>query len=246
MKHVFSLLFWAYFVISTMVLFWVAFGIFCLTAPFDSNRRALHRFSCWWGHHYMWVCPYWHSTLHGRDLIPNEAAMLVANHQSNGDVLLLYGLNRHFKWVSKSELFKVPFMGWNMVINQYVRLVRGDRQSIAKMMQDCRNHLANGSSIMMFPEGTRSRDGELRPFKLGAFSLAIETGVPIVPIVLDGTMKALPVSGYVIDASERLQFTVQVLPPISPDEFPDRPEALMEMVRDRMTQGLVVLRANTP
>ena len=232
--------------VSCAVLFWVALLIWCVTVPFDPQRRVLHRFSCFWGHHYVWVCPYWTATFTGREHIPNTAAMMVSNHQSLGDILLLYGLNRHFKWVSKASIFKLPFIGWNMVLNRYVRLVRGDRRSIVRMMKDCRSHLDEGSSILMFPEGTRSRNGNIKAFKPGSFTLAKKANVPIVPIVIDGTGEALPKSGYLIGADQRLHFTVRVLPPISPEDFPDDLNTLSDYVRDQMVQTLNQIRENTP
>ena len=172
--------------------------------------------------------------------------MLVANHQSLGDILLLYGLNRHFKWVSKASIFKLPFIGWNMVLNRYVRLVRGDRRSIMQMLKDCREHLQEGSSILMFPEGTRSRDGEIRAFKSGSFTLARNANVPIVPIVLEGTGEALPKSGYIISAGKRLHFTVRILPAVHPQDFPESTEALTDKIRDQMVDTLTQIRENTP
>ena len=99
------------------------------------------------------------------------------------DILVVYGLFRPFKWVSKAELFRVPVVGWNMWLNDYVPVLRGDRESIREMMDRCRAHLARGAPVMIFPEGTRSRDGRLGSFKDGAFRLAIEAGCPVIPIV---------------------------------------------------------------
>ena len=246
MKHVLSLLFWAYVMVSCALLFWVALLIWLICLPFDPQRRVLHRFSCWWGYHYVRVCPYWSASFSGREHITNEAAMIVSNHQSLGDILLLYGLNRHFKWVSKSSIFKLPFIGWNMVLNRYVKLVRGDRRSIVQMLKDCQAHLDEGSSILMFPEGTRSRSGDIKPFKPGSFTLARKANVPIIPVVIDGTGEALPKSGYLIGAGKRLHFTVRVLPPIPPEAFPDDLKTLSEQVRTQMKETLVQIREKTP
>lgn len=243
-KKLFSLLFWAYMVVSCVVLFWAALVIWLVTLPFDPLRRCVHQFSCFWGYHYIQLCPFWSSKIEGRENIPKGAAMLVANHQSLGDILLLYGLKRHFKFVSKSSIFKVPIVGWNMRLNRYISLVRGDRRSILKMFQECREHLEEGSSILMFPEGTRSSDGNIRPFKPGSFTLAKKAMVPIVPIVLDGTHDALPKSGYVLNTGQHLM--VRVLPPIAPEDFPDSVEELIEKVRGQMVEALVQIRENTP
>jgi 1-acyl-sn-glycerol-3-phosphate acyltransferase len=94
--------------------------------------------------------------------------------------------------VSKIEIFRVPLIGWNMALNRYIKLKRGDIESVAQMLRECEMHLDEGSSIFMFPEGTRSPDGKVKAFKLGAFQLAREKKVPILPIVISGTNKALP------------------------------------------------------
>ena len=167
--------------------------------------------------------------------------MMVANHQSLGDILVLFGVKRHFKWVSKASVFNLPFIGWNMSLNAYVRLVRGDRASIDAMLGDCRAHLGAGSAIMMFPEGTRSRDGEIKAFKHGAFSLASEMKVPVVPIVVTGTMDALPKSGWIMRNGRRLDLRVRVLTPVDSTAFDDA-EALREHVRTLMVRELEVMR----
>lgn len=246
MQSVYSFLFWTYFILSCVVLFFVALLLWCLTAPFDTRRTHLHAFSCWWGYHYLQIWPFCTLDITGREHLPTGPALLVPNHQSLGDILLLYGLKSHFKWVSKSSVFRVPFIGWNMRLNQYVGLERGDRKSIVRMLQSCREHLRNGSAILMFPEGTRSRDGTLRPFKPGAFSLAMSEGVPIVPIVLDGTHDALPKTGMTIHTRKRATLSVRVLPPIMPEDFPESTQELSDRVREDMRHILSNLRANTP
>src|SRR5207247_1581709 len=129
---------------------------------------------------------------------PGTTYVMVANHQSFLDILVLFRLFVHFKWVSKIEMFRLPCIGWNMSLNRYVRLRRGDRQSVVEMMNTCEQRLAEGSSIMMFPEGTRSADGRLKAFKPGAFVLAQRARVAILPIVVEGTANALPKHGFVL------------------------------------------------
>jgi 1-acyl-sn-glycerol-3-phosphate acyltransferase len=174
----------------------------------------------------------------GREKIrPDVAYVMVANHQSLLDILILFRLFRHFKWVSKVENFRIPFIGWNMILNRYIKLRRGDRASVVNMMQACEQALAEGNSIMMFPEGTRSMDGRLRAFKPGAFALAQRMGVPLLPIVLEGTGNALPKRGFVLQG--RHQIRIRVLEEISPETFATvKLEELVERVRNRFAQEL--------
>ena len=107
-----------------------------------------------------------------------------------------------------------------MSLNRYIKLKRGDRQSIVQMMRECQRALAQGSSIMMFPEGTRSPTGHMRGFKPGAFEIAIKTQTPIQPLVIDGSADALPRRGFVLQG--RHPISVTVLDEIPAAEFGDR------------------------
>jgi 1-acyl-sn-glycerol-3-phosphate acyltransferase len=189
-------LFWSYFVLSMPFLFAVALPLWLLTLPFDRNGRILHLFTCFWGGHYVFINPMWRMNVEGRQHVDRRRAYVYcANHQSSGDVPVLFGLFLPYKFVSKHTNFRAPFLGWNMSLNRYVRLVRGDTKSVAAMMAECRGWLDRGVSVMMFPEGTRSRTGHMLPFKAGAFTLAKQAGVPVVPIVIDGTFQAVPPDG---------------------------------------------------
>lgn len=212
-KRVVSILFWAFLTISSIVLFPIAVVIWVVTVAFDRRLVLLHRFTCFWASLYTWFNPVWPVTIEGRDKIrPRTTYVMVANHLSLIDILVLFRLFRHFKWVSKIENFKVPFIGWNMSMNRYIKLRRGDRESIVQMMEACERTLGQGSSIMMFPEGTRSTTGEMRPFKPGAFELAKTTGTPILPIAISGTADALPKRGFVLQGRHPIR--IEVLDPI--------------------------------
>jgi len=218
MRAVLSTLFWAFLVGSSFLLFPVALAIWALTLPFDPRLRALHLFTCFWGSLYTWVNPAWPVRISGRERIRrDETYVMVANHQSLLDILVLFRLFVHFKWVSKIENFRIPLIGWNMRLNRYIRLRRGDRTSVVQMLTQCRETLAAGSSVMIFPEGTRSPDGRLRAFKSGAFLLAKTAGRPILPIVVEGTASALPKRGFVLQGRHRIR--IAILDPIPPESF---------------------------
>ncbi len=217
-----SLLFWAFLVVTSVLLFPVAVAIWLVTMPFDPRKVVLHRFTCFWASLYTWFNPAWPVWVSGRERVrPGVAYVMVANHQSLLDILVMFRLFRHFKWVSKIENFRVPFVGWNMRLNRYIQLVRGDKQSIGAMMSDCSRTLDEGNSIMMFPEGTRSPDGHLKAFKHGAFTLAQASGCPILPIVVEGTSRALPKRGFVLQG--RHPITIRVLDEIPHAAIADRP-----------------------
>jgi 1-acyl-sn-glycerol-3-phosphate acyltransferase len=217
-----SVLFWAFLAVTSIGLFPIAVLVWALTAPFDRRKRALHQFTCFWASLYTWFNPVWRVHVEGREKIrPGVAYVMVANHQSLLDILVMFRLFAHFKWVSKIENFRVPFIGWNMVLNGYVKLRRGNTQSIGEMMSACSRLLDEGNSIMMFPEGTRSPDGKLRAFKHGAFTLAQGSGCPILPILVEGTANALPKRGFVLRG--RHAISLRVLDEIPHEKLTDRP-----------------------
>jgi 1-acyl-sn-glycerol-3-phosphate acyltransferase len=217
-----SILFWAFLASTSILLFPVALVIWAVTAPFDPRKRLLHQFTCFWASLYSWFNPAWRVHVEGREKIRPEATyVMVANHQSLLDILVLFRLFAHFKWVSKIENFRIPFIGWNMRLNGYVQLKRGDKQSIGEMMAASARVLDEGSSIMMFPEGTRSPDGRLRAFKHGAFTLAQGNGCAILPILIEGTANALPKRGFVLQGRHPIR--ICVLDEIPHAKLRDRP-----------------------
>jgi 1-acyl-sn-glycerol-3-phosphate acyltransferase len=237
-RRVLSFFFWIFLVVSSLLLFPVALLIWLVTFPFDRKLSLLHQFTCFWASLYTWLSPVWRVRVEGREKIrPGAAYVMVANHQSLLDILVLFRLFAHFKWVSKIENFRVPCIGWNMWLNRYIPLTRGSRESVAQMMQLCEERLREGSSIMMFPEGTRSPDGRLQAFKPGAFTLAQRTKRPLLPIVVEGTSKALPKRGFVLQG--RFPIRVRVLDEIPYSEFANQPvEAVTESLRNRFAREL--------
>jgi 1-acyl-sn-glycerol-3-phosphate acyltransferase len=133
------------------------------------------------------------------------------------DILVLYHLFVPYKWVSKKENFRIPIIGWNMRLNDYLEIHRGQKSSYGKLMEKVRQCLGMGSSVLIFPEGTRYPGGHLGPFKEGAFRMALENKSDIIPIILDGTARALPKRGAILTGFTRIN--VKVLTPISYHTF---------------------------
>ena len=142
-----SLVFWAFLTLSSLVLFPVAVVIWAVTLPFDRRRVVLHQFTCFWASLYTWCNP--GLARHRRRAASRSADdstyVMVANHRSLLDILVLFRLFGHFKWVSKVENFRVPCIGWNMTLNGYMKLRRGDAASIGEMMAACERLLARAT-----------------------------------------------------------------------------------------------------
>jgi 1-acyl-sn-glycerol-3-phosphate acyltransferase len=236
MLGVFSVAYWVFIVLTCPVFFAGALLVRLVTLPFDRRRIALHMFSSAWAVFYVYINPLWRLHITGRDILPSRApAVLVANHASLIDIVVLFGLFKPFKWVSKQEMFRVPLIGWNMHLNDYVPLRRGSPESIRRMMAHCARHLATGSPVMIFPEGHRTPDGRLKPFKLGAFTLATRHNVPVIPIAVQGTGRALPRHGLIL--RDHVRARVQVLPALDPAAFPS-PEALRDAAHASIAAAL--------
>ena len=210
-----SVAYWALIFVTCPIFFVGALIVWALTLPFDRRKVVLHLYSCLWATFYVKINPLWRLDVTGRENLPwRGPAVIVANHASLIDILVLFALYRPFKWVSKIEVFKIPFVGWNMRLNGYVPLLRGDKDSIVEMLARCDELLAKGNPVLFFPEGTRSPDGQLKAFKNGAFDLAVKHGVPLIPVAVHGTAEALPKHGLVL--RENVKARVEILEPMDP------------------------------
>lgn len=243
MTALFSLVYWAFLIITAAVLFVGALVIWLVTLPFDPTRKLLHRYTCWWSALYVRCIPGCRIVVEGREKItPGVAYVLVANHQSLTDVMALGALAIPFKWVSKKEVFGIPFIGWNGRLNQYVSVDRGNVRSVRQTMDECRGWLQRGVSLMMFPEGTRSKDGEMHPFHNGSFRLAAESSCPVVPIVVNGTFPIY--QGWKVKAFPGT-ISIRVLDPVTVEEAGGKPNQLCDLVFERMQKELAEMRGKS-
>ncbi|MEZ5228400.1 MAG: lysophospholipid acyltransferase family protein [Acidimicrobiales bacterium] len=172
---------------------------------------------------------------------PRRPYVVVANHESFVDILLISHLPFEMKWMSKETFFKYPLVGWMMRLAGDIRLDRGDKASAADALVQSRDRLDKHVSVMIFPEGTRSKTGELQRFKDGAFRLAIESGAPILPLAVIGTRDALIKHDWRFGYS---QAEVRVLDPLSTDGLgPDDVASLRETTRSTIAAALDEMRS---
>lgn len=205
---------WVWFETVALVILATPFAaiLFALTAPFDKGRYAAGRFFRLLGVLSVKLNPLWKFSVSGtmiRD--PRRPYVAVSNHESYADIFLISHLPWEMKWMSKETMFKIPCFGWMMRMAGDIQVVRGDRKSVVLAMRAARDRVSKKVSVMMFPEGTRSRDGELLPFKDGAFRLAIETQSPILPLVVAGTRDCMAKGTF---RFQKARARVRVLAPI--------------------------------
>lgn len=161
--------------------------------------------------------------------------IFMANHVSNADPpLLIPALPRRTSVLVKKELFRVPLLGPAMRMAKLVAIDRANKEAAIASVRNAAGVIQSGIDMTVFPEGTRSRDGRLLPFKKGPFYMAMETGVPIVPVTILGTFEILPKGRFSIHPGAA---TFVFHPPVEASSFPDR-DALMTAVRDQIAAAL--------
>jgi 1-acyl-sn-glycerol-3-phosphate acyltransferase len=204
--------------------------------PFDRKRKINHRQCFWWSNALIGFNPYWRLKVKGLENIdPKKAYIVVANHQSLADIIVMYKTRMQFKWVAKESLFKVPFIGWCLSLTKHIKLSRGSFGSVKKVYREAAYWLKNGLSVVFFPEATRSRTGKIGEFQNGAFKLAIQEKKPILPVVIDGTREAIPRGSWVFKA--RVNGKLTVLPPVEtknllPKDFVFLKDAVHKSIED--------------
>lgn len=144
-------------------------------------------------------------------------AIIVANHLSSLDVLIIGGfLDRDYRWLAKSELFRVPFSGWYLSLAGHIKVHRGESARVRnrRIKEQVARAVGEGASVLYFPEGTRSRDGRLKPFQLGAFLAAVRNDLPVLPLVVRGTHELLEFGANDLAVKANRHCSVTVLPPV--------------------------------
>lgn len=201
-----------------------------LNQPRDG--RAVHRAASRWGRHVIKLMPGWKVTVTGRENLPPDGTpmVIVANHESMADIWAMYYLGVQFRWLSKDSVFRLIMVGRAMKWANYVPVNRKSRESGAEAMRASADRLRQGLCMFFFPEGTRSPDGKLRDFKLGAFKLARDSQVPVLPIAIHGAGELLR-KGSKIPA-DHAHVRITVLKPLPPPAAGEEVDGYAARVRD--------------
>jgi 1-acyl-sn-glycerol-3-phosphate acyltransferase len=240
-----SLWVWLMFGIATLVTFPIMLLLYLLTVWKDPGRYLVGRAFRQIGVLTFKVNPLWTVRISGARIEnPRHPYVVVSNHESFADILLLCNLPWEMKWMSKVEILRIPYLGWMMSLAGDIPVDRGSRESAGKAMEKSRNTLKNRVPVMIFPEGTRSTTDEMLPFKDGAFRLAIKTGVPILPLALIGTRDALAKHDWRFG---RADAHVRVLPPVEVTGYTLKTvDTLKEQVRKMIDDARKDMRGEQP
>jgi 1-acyl-sn-glycerol-3-phosphate acyltransferase len=237
---------WIWVTTAGVALVWLPFlcVVYAVTVPFDRSRYTVGR---WFRRGAMVAValnPLWRFRTSGYRLSnPRRPYVAVSNHESLADIFLISHLPWEMKWLAKDTIFRLPIMGWMMRLAGDVPVTRTVRSSRAEALDQCRKRLETGASVMIFPEGTRSATGQLLPFKDGAFRLAVELGLPILPMAVAGTRGAMKKGSLLFGRSLA---EVRVLEPIPTEgldlkdvpKLRDRVREQIQAERDRLEREL--------
>jgi len=218
-----------------------------LAIPFLGRRKAFFTYGPLFARGMAWFChvPF---NLQGWEQLPEEirdgrqSVIFMSNHESQLDPpILVAALPVPAVYIAKQELKYVPFIGWAGWAAGVIFIDRGDRERAIRSIHEAASQIRGGKNVVIFPEGTRSRTGEMLPFKKGGFALALDAGVPIIPMATVGGHDVLP------PGSLRIRpgcYNLRVGPPVHPAEHRDR-EALMKEVRQRIEQLVEAARGES-
>lgn len=213
MNLIISLMIWIAGAAITAAAFFSSVVIKYWPLPVRERERLVHAQCFWWSDTLISLNPFWKLKVEGRENIDQKKTyVVVANHQSLADIIIIYQTHMYFKWVAKEELLKVPFIGGLLWVNDHVLVSREELGSIKEVYRKAAEWLKAGVSMLFFPEGTRSSTDEMGEFKNGAFKLAIKAGAPILPVYIGGTREAIPKGGFIFKT--KVSGRLVVLPPI--------------------------------
>jgi 1-acyl-sn-glycerol-3-phosphate acyltransferase len=237
-----SIVIWLIGITFIVVFFPITFLVWLAVLPFDRNRSVTHWMLIYQTVIVSHIIPIWNIKVEGRGKAKaGSTYIIISNHQSLLDILLINCLRYRFKWISKIENTRLPVLGWYLKMADYITVDRGNEESKEKMLAEAFSCLKKGISIMLFPEGTRSADREIGFFRRGAFQLAITSGVPILPVLMDGTGGILPKHGLIFGGFHKI--TLRVLDPVEPEKFgTDNYDELATKIREMMKEELYELR----
>ena len=234
MRFFLSILIWTAGTIITASAFLASLLIKIMPFPISNRAKLVHAQCFWWSDALISLNPFWKLKVEGLENIdPNKTYVIVANHQSFADIIIIYQTRTYFKWVAKKELLKIPFIGGLLWVNDHVLLSREDMGSIKEVYREAAEWLRRGVSMLFFPEGTRSDTDDMGEFKNGAFKLAIKERKSILPVYIGGTREAIPKGGWIFKT--KVSGRIVVLPPIDVTGFKTADfEALRDLTRDKL------------
>lgn len=206
-----------------------------LSLVFDRSGNTIHSLARLWGRSLLFLSGVSVDISGVEHFLTDRPQILFSNHQGAFDILVLQAfIPVQFRWVAKKSLFKIPIIGWSMSLAGYVSIEREKPSSAYRSIEAAAEKVKHGTSVLIFPEGTRSAQDKLLPFKRGGFLIAMKSGVPIVPISIKGTSNIMKRGSFLI-RPERVKVIVnKSISTIETDE-----KILMSDVKKAIEHGLL-------
>ena len=228
---------WQYLIAWPLLMVLTVFtAVFTVCTVFWKNAEFVHKVQQFWSRSFFWLM-FLPVSVDGQEhIVPGQSYVFVANHQSMFDVWLVYGwLPVIFKWLMKAELRKVPFVGTGCKAAGHIFIDRRNTKAALESLKEVEKQLVNGVCTVIFPEGTRSLNGEVGRFKRGAFQIALDLGLPVIPLSLDGCYEVLPKGKPFV---YRAPVHMHIGEPIDLKQFSNPNEAI-EAVRNAVIAGRI-------
>ncbi|MBQ7631871.1 MAG: 1-acyl-sn-glycerol-3-phosphate acyltransferase [Paludibacteraceae bacterium] len=219
-------------ILAVLTIFTAIFTV--CTVPWR-NAEFVHKVQQFWSRSFFWLM-FLPVSVDGTEHIqPHQSYVFVSNHQSMFDVWLVYGwLPVIFKWLMKAELRKVPFVGTGCKAAGHIFIDRRNAKAAMESLKEVEKQLTDGVCTVIFPEGTRTATGEMGRFKRGAFQIAIDLGLPVIPLSLSGCFDIMPKGALTV---RRHAAHMHIGEPIDLKQFADPNEAI-EAVRNAVAEGI--------
>lgn len=229
--------------ILKMCLVWIAAlplsVIALLSTPIDRSGRTFHWTSRMWSHFILWLYNVRVKTRGADQLDPTAHYIYISNHASAFDIpAVVVGIPDDIRFVLKKELTRIPIWGWALKFGHYIVIDRRRARDAMKSLDEAAERMRSGASVILFAEGTRTRDGKLQPFKRGAFTLAVKAGIPVVPVTINNTFRILPKGSLRVNPADiELVFGKPI--PTSSIDGRDGEQQLIEQVRQAISEAYI-------
>lgn len=210
-----------------------------VSTPIDRSGRTFHAMSRYWAKIILWLFGIKVRTRGTENIEPEKRYVYISNHASMFDIpAVVTGIPDDIRFVLKKELTRVPIWGWALKYGHYIVIDRGKARDALKSLEEAAKRMRQGASVILFAEGTRTRDGKLQPFKRGAISLAVKAGNPVIPVTINNTFKILPKGSWHVKPTD-IELVLEK--PIPTDRFTGREgeHQLSQLVREAVSRNYI-------
>jgi len=230
--------FWQWFIaLPILIVATLLCAIFTILLVHWKDSAFVHGFQQLWSRLCFWLF-FMNPEVEGEEnLQQGQSYVFVANHSSMFDAWLVYGwLPVVFKWIMKASIRRIPFVGTACKAAGHIFIERGAHKQALQSLEEAKSRLQNGVCVVIFPEGTRSKTGEVGPFKRGAFQIAFDVNLPVVPLSLTGVFDVLPKDKWLVHPGQKVK--MKIGKPVDLTQYGEDHQRAIEEVRQMVIDGI--------